>query len=317
MVGELNVDVILNNISAFPELDKEIIAEKMEIVMGSSSAIFACNIAALGADTGFIGRVGEDDSGEYVIQCLKNKNIDISSIIYNKEMKTGSTFILNYSQNRAMITYPGVMEKLTIHDINFDYVRSAKHLHLSSYFLQKGIRKDCSELFARAKKAGLTTSLDTNWDPSEKWETDIFHVLPYVDVFLPNKNEALYITREREVEFALEILSKYTNTVAIKLGAKGVIAKHNNSIIKVKPLKVNPVDEIGAGDSFDAGFIYKYLQSVSIEDCLHFGNLCGALSITKAGGTAAFENPRQIKRDLERLSGAEVFGNKYSNIRSG
>jgi len=150
VIGELNVDLILNRIESFPEMGKEKIARDMSLLMGSSSAIFACNLATLGNRVGFIGKIGRDSFGEVVLRNLELKKVDCSLIIQGGEMKTGATIVLNYDQDRAMVTYPGAMENLTGEDIPFREFPRARHLHLSSYFLQKGIKNDVKQIFMKA-----------------------------------------------------------------------------------------------------------------------------------------------------------------------
>ena len=303
VVGELNVDLILDDIAAPPQLGKEIFAERMHLVLGSSSAIFASNVASLGARTAFVGKVGQDDFGRFVMSRLEEKQIDTSYILQDEHLTTGASVILSYPEERAIVTYKGAMDELVHGDVAGEALSRARHLHLSSYYLQKGIQPSCPALFKTAKDSGLTTSLDTNWDPEEKWGNEIFDLLPHVDVFLPNKNEALCISRQDSVDSALAHLSQYSPTVVIKLGEEGALATQDGAIHRGAPLDFTPVDAVGAGDSFDAGFVLHYLEGSDIRRCLDYGNLCGALSVTQPGGTAAFSNPEQIERDLEKLSG--------------
>lgn len=303
VVGELNVDLILSDIAAFPKLGKEILADQMHLVLGSSSAIFANNIASLGARTAFVGKVGQDDFGRFVMGCLEEKRIDTSYIVQDDRLTTGASVILSFPEERAILTYKGAMDELIRDDVSREAMSRARHLHLSSYYLQKGIQASCPALFKTAKDLGLTTSLDTNWDPEENWGPEIFELLPHVDVFLPNENEALCISRQESVDSALAQLSKYTPTVVIKLGEEGALATQDGTIHRSAALDVTPVDAVGAGDSFDAGFLFQYLEGSDIRRCLEYGTLCGALSVTQRGGTAAFSNPEQIERDLEKLSG--------------
>ncbi|HEX9652864.1 MAG TPA: carbohydrate kinase family protein [bacterium] len=306
VVGELNVDLILSEIPVRPQLGKEILAGAMSLVLGSSSAILASNIATLGARTAFLGKLGCDDFGDFVLDCLEQKAIGTNYVARDEKTRTGATIILNYPDDRYMITHKGAMDELTIDDVKPEHLRGARHLHLSSYYLQDGIRKDCPTLFKRAKDLGLTTSFDTNWDPEEKWGQEIFAVLKYVDVFLPNHTEALLISRQKTIESALESLSAYAQIVVIKSGRDGAVAKQSQQIIKSAAIKVEPVDTVGAGDSFNAGFLFKFLHSADLQQCLDFGNLCGALSVTRAGGTAAFSNKEQISKDVDRLFGRKI-----------
>jgi sugar/nucleoside kinase (ribokinase family) len=306
VVGELNVDLILNEIPVRPQLGKEILAGAMNLVLGSSSAILASNIATLGASTAFVGKLGRDDFGDFVLDCLQQKAIDTNYIVRDERVKTGATIILNYPDDRFMITHKGAMDELTIDDVKPDYLRNARHLHLSSYYLQDGIRKDCPALFKRAKDLGLTTSLDTNWDPEEKWGEEIFAVLKHVDVFLPNHAEALLISRQKTTESALEKLTEYARTVVIKCGRDGAFAKQGREFFKSAAVEIDPVDTVGAGDSFNSGFLFQFLQKADLQQCLDFGNLSGALSVTRAGGTAAFSNKEQIVDDVDRLFGRKI-----------
>jgi len=304
VVGELNVDLILNSIDSFPEMGKEKIAKDMTLTLGSSSAIFASNLSALGAKVTFVGKIGEDAFGSLVKESLQAKNVNTDFLIISKKLNTGATIVLNYSDDRAMVTYPGAMEDLTIKNINEEVITSAKHLHFSSFFLQPGMQSGLLKLFKMAKENGLTTSLDIQWDPKEDWNFNYNEVLPFVDVFLPNEQEAILLSGEKELDKAISKLTPFAKCVVVKLGSKGsVIATNRKSVFKESYLNDYVVDAIGAGDSFNAGFIFKFINGNDIEECQRFGNLMGAINTTAAGGTAAFINYDQVVR-----LGKEKFG---------
>ena len=289
VVGELNVDLILNQIESFPELGKEKIARQMNITLGSSSAIFASNLSSLGARVSFIGKIGNDQFGDVVLQSLKSKGVDIGSIQKSDALNTGATVVLNFNEDRAMITHPGAMENLSLNNIPLDKFSKGRHLHFSSYFLQPGIQKDLATLFKLAKEAGLTTSFDAQWDPNEKWDINLSGVLPYVDIFLPNEKEICYLTGKTTVEEAVDSIKHLANIILIKMGNKGSVCWHKGEFFHKEPfLNKNVVDAIGAGDSFNAGFIYKFIQKETLDRCQTFGNLTGAISTTQPGGTTAF-----------------------------
>ncbi|MFO7447365.1 MAG: carbohydrate kinase family protein [Ignavibacteriaceae bacterium] len=295
VVGELNVDLILNNLESFPETGKEKLAGQMTLTLGSSSAIFACNLSALGAKVAFLGKVGTDSFGDMVIDELKNKGVDVSMIIRDKELKTGASIILNFNEDRAMITHPGAMNELSFKDISSDKLNRAKHLHFSSFYLQPGLKDNAGDMFKLAKENGLTTSFDMQWDPAEKWDMDYKKILPHVDVFLPNEQEILFLTKQTDLNKALEQLSGFANNIIVKLGSKGSLSWDTKKTHLLNAfLNTDVVDAIGAGDSFNAGFIFKYLQNRDIEECQVFGNLLGALNTTASGGTGAFMNYEQI-----------------------
>lgn len=306
VVGELNVDLILNSIDSFPEMGKEKLAKEMTLTLGSSSAIFASNLSALGAKVAFLGKIGNDAFGNLVKDSLSAKKVNTDYLITSDKWNTGATIVLNYSEDRAMVTYPGAMEHLTINDISEEAISSAKHLHFSSYFLQPGIQKDIVALFKMAKEKGLTTSLDIQWDPNEKWDFNYKEVLPFVDIFLPNEQETLLLTGESELDNAINRLAPYSKNIVVKLGSKGsIVSANSKSTFKKSFLNDNVVDAIGAGDSFNAGFIFKFINGYNIDECQTFGNLTGAINTTAAGGTAAFNNYEQILK-----TGKEKFGYK-------
>lgn len=289
VVGELNVDLILNQIDGFPEMSKEKLAGQMTLTLGSSSAIFASNLSSLGAKVAFVGKIGNDSFGDLVIDSLNSKGVKTEMIIRDAELKTGATIVLNYDQDRAMVTHAGAMEHLKLSEITKAMMKQARHLHFSSVFLQPGIRPDLAGMFKQAKDLGLTTSFDAQWDPDEKWDLDLKAILPFVDVFLPNELELKYLTGCTDQAQALAKIAPYAHTVALKLGSAGSLCVRGDEKHSLPPfLNKNVVDAIGAGDSFNAGFIYKFINGSSLEECQKFANMTGAVSTTAAGGTTAF-----------------------------
>lgn len=302
--GELNVDLILNKIDSFPELGKEKLADEMTLTLGSSTAIFASNLSALGAKTAFCGKIGRDDFADLIKKSLEKKGVAVDFLFEDDRHKTGITIVMNYNEDRAMVTYPGAMNYFSINDIKPGLLKQAKHLHFSSPFLQPGIRNDLKDLFQMAKQSGLTTSFDCQWDPDEKWDLDWAGILKNVDIFLPNEAEICAITKSADVQTAVDKIKHMVNGAAVKQGNQGSFFYQKNSIIRKKSfLNKNVVDAIGAGDSYDAGFIFQYIQDRSIEKCLEFGNLMGALNTTSAGGTGAFQNYYQIVDDAKKHFG--------------
>ncbi|WP_034042983.1 carbohydrate kinase family protein [Wocania ichthyoenteri] len=297
VVGELNVDLIFNHIKGFPEVGKEILADDMTLTLGSSSAICASNLSSLGLKVAFIGKLGNDIFGQFIIDKLNEKGVDTSLIIIEDTLKTGATVALSYDEDRAMVTHQGAMSHLSINDIHESQLKQANHLHFSSYFFQPGFKNSLDSLFIKAKKAGLTTSLDVQWDPTEKWNLDLEKVLPLVDVFIPNEVEFQKLTRQPNLNFAIDSIQNKSRYTVIKRGKKGsVLFYDDKKISKESFLNNNIIDTIGAGDSFNAGYISKFIKGKPPEECQEYGNLMGAISTTKPGGTDAFKNLDQVMR---------------------
>ncbi|GAA3510346.1 PfkB family carbohydrate kinase [Aquimarina addita] len=296
VVGELNVDVILDNIQGFPEIGKEIIADELTITLGSSSAIFASNLSSLGNKVAFAGKIGNDSFAKLVKESLQNKKVDTTHVISSPQYSTGVTMVMNYDMDRANVTFPGAMEHMTVEEVTDAILNKAKHLHVSSIFLQTSLKKDVVQLFKRAKDLGLTTSMDPQWDPSENWDLQLQDLLPHIDVFLPNATEFIHITKSMDVNSGIEKIKSFCNTIVVKDGENGAHLWENNEF-KTAPAFLNEevADCIGAGDSFDAGFISEYIKGKAYEHCMEVGNITGAINTTASGGTAAFENFETIK----------------------
>jgi sugar/nucleoside kinase (ribokinase family) len=290
VVGELNLDLVLYGLPPEFELDREHLASDMSMTLGSSSAIFAHNLALLGNRVGFHSAIGDDPLGELCLKRLSESGTDVSAVKRFPAQKTGLTVILPRPVKRYILTYSGVMAEMRFEDLDLDRIFSAKHLHVSSLFLQKALRPKIAELFLLAKQAGLTTSLDTNDDPEDRWDLDLATLLKSVDVLLPNEGEACRMARCDDPEAALRVLASYVPLVAMKLGNKGAMAQRGTEKVSAPSVRTHPVDTIGAGDSFDAGFLHNFIRGASLDACLKLGNLTGALSTTRQGGTEAFRD---------------------------
>ena len=299
VIGELNIDLILNGIESFPELGKEKIAEDLTMTMGSSSAIFAANSSRLGLSVGFSGMVGYDDFGNQILEELRTFGIDTSTIITSQKVRTGLTAILRHQNDRAMVTYPGAMEKYQYGNIPSRVFGAARHLHISSLFLQPGIKKDLFTIIDRAKEHEMSVSIDPQWDPNEEWNLNFQKLVGAVDLFLPNEEEFLQITAASTLDEGITKLQPHLSTgaIIIKQGIRGATIVTSNNIQQVLGLEnEDPVDTVGAGDSFNAGFVFQYLQDSRLTECAHFGNIAGAVSTTSAGGTEAIQDLETLKR---------------------
>ena len=284
VAGEINPDLILSG-NVLPEFGQvEKLVDSATLTIGSSSAIFACGASRLGLKVAFIGLCGDDVFGKFMLDQMAKRDVDVSNVIIRSDGQTGFSLILNDQSDRAILTHLGLISELQASFISDDLLGRSRHLHVASYFGQTKLQPDLPALFQRAHSLGLSTSLDTNYDPSEKWIA-FDELLSVTDIFLPNQAEALSITKSLDVEYASRQLATKAKLVAVKLGADGALACENNSIARVDSIPVNVVDTVGAGDSFDAGFMYGYLNNWKLEKSLRLACVCGALSTQQAGGT--------------------------------
>lgn len=286
VVGEVNVDLVFRDCSAFPRPGKEVLAEDFVLAPGSSSMICAMGLARLGNPVAFVGKVGGDQWGDYCLAALRDAGVDTHGIRRDTALRTGVTASLSTAQDRALVTFAGAIDALHAEDVSDACLRAADHLHVSSYYLQRSLRLGCSGLFARARKHGLTISLDPGFDPQERWGDDLIDTLSQVDVFLPNDQELRGIAGRTSIaDDLLALVNGHTRTV-VKRGRQGSATLDGERLIEVPAYSVASVDSTGAGDSFDAGFIHAWLRQQPPIDCLRWGSACGSLSTRGIGGTS-------------------------------
>jgi sugar/nucleoside kinase (ribokinase family) len=285
--GEINVDLVLQDKTAFPVLGKEVLVQDSQLVLGSATAIMAMGLARLGTPVAFVGRVGDDVWGRYCLEDMAGRGIDLSRVIRGGSLKTGITVSITHPADRALVTYLGAISALTGADVPDAALAGLDHLHASSFFFQEGLRPHFPDLFARAHRAGLTTSLDTGFDPSERWDGGLLATLRETDLFFPNEVELAAVTGCKDPAEGLRKLDNGRTRVVAKLGKHGAMTLDGEKAVHVPAYPVETVDTTGAGDSFNAGFLHRWLAGAPLVECLRLGAACGALSTLGLGGTAA------------------------------
>jgi len=305
IAGELNVDLILRNYSAFPAPGREVLVQDVALTLGSASAICASALAKLGEQVTFMGKVGQDSWGDLCVNALAQADVDCSRVSRDPALKTGITVSISSAKDRALVTYLGSIEALRAAEVSDDVLAGFDHLHVSSFFLQRGLRPGLKDLLARAHSQGLSTSLDPGFDPEYRWERDLIDTLSETDVFLPNEVELVALTDKQDWTEALHALDNGRTLIVAKLGAHGCIAIQNGSITSVSAFPVKPVDTTGAGDTFNAGFLHAWFGGASIEEALQFGAACGALSTLADGGTGNQPTSEEAREFMLRCMHAE------------
>ncbi len=285
VAGELNVDLVMSGLKSLPILGRELIGEGFHKAMGSSSAITAARLARLGAQVDFAGLVGDDDFGTFVLQQLAGFGVHVGHI-RKVDMPTGVTIALTYPQDRAFLTYPGTIDQYKGDDLTPERLAHYDHLHVGSFFLQTALQVHLARIFEQAHAQGLTTSLDVGWDPSETWFANphLAPTLAHTDYFVPNEDEIMALAGG---EFSPQkVADQVSGTLIVKRGRDGATAyNHDGEIASVSSIAVDVVDTTGAGDAFNAGFIYATnVQKQPLPEAMRFAAVCGAQAVTQVGG---------------------------------
>ncbi|MBN2150074.1 MAG: sugar kinase [Candidatus Lokiarchaeota archaeon] len=287
-MGDCCVDLILSGGSVVPEFgQKEKVVDNYSLEMGGSCTIFACQAAKLGLRTAVIGKVGDDPFGDLILRRLSDAGVDVSHVARDESVRTGITVVMNTGSDRAMLTYTGTIDAIGREDVPDGLLGSTRHLHVGSYYLMDRIRPHYRGIIEAVKAGGGTVSLDTNWDPAERWDGGLKALLPLVDVLMPNENEVMAIAGAETVDAAINSLRETVPVLVVKRGKDGATVHSRGEDHAVPAVKVDAlVDTVGSGDSFDAGFLYGYLNAMPLVECARIGSICGSIKTRAAGGIA-------------------------------
>lgn len=306
VIGDLNIDLIISDLNEYPELGKEILAKNYFITIGGSGGIFAAVLSNLGVQTSIISKIGNDFFGNLLFTEMKRYGVNTDSTIVQDNEETGLTVNLSYEKGKSQISKLDLIKSIKLDEIIIDNFENLKHVHFSSYYMMDSLKKNYVELIRKIKKkfSNITFSLDTNDDPEDKWGEEIYYLIKNIDILFLNKKEALKISNENKVQEAIEKLSRFVDKVVVKMGKEGYLAKINKKYYEsdcINKLNKNFKDGTGAGDNFDAGFIYGYINNFGIEKSLKIANMAGAKSIEYFGGVGNKKKFFELKELIKKL----------------
>ncbi len=284
--GDTCVDLILRDDDIVPRFGQaEKIVAGYHLEMGGSCCIFAAQAAKLGLKVRLLGRVGDDAFGQLIVDTLATAGVDTQYIKVDSRLRTGITVHLAQADDRAMLTHLGSLNALTVADVSDDILASARHLHYGSLYLQTGLLPHWVDILQSAKRLGLSVSLDTNWDPQGRWNHGFLRALEHIDILLPNAQEALHLSGEPDFSAAIEFLQERAPLLVVKQAEAGASAWFQRKRISQSVIPAESGgDGIGAGDSFDAGFLAGWLNELSLETCLAIACQCGRAVASEMGG---------------------------------
>lgn len=292
--GDVNIDLVIPGVEKFPEPGQEDEVDVMETFVGGGAALFTLGAGKLGLHPVFQGAVGDDCYGKLILDEFEKRNVDTSLLEISKEYKTGISISFTNEYDRSFLTMRGTNALIDISKVKMEEVKKARHVHVTGY--AGSINHDAYLRFLQQIKeeTQATVSFDVGWDSTGEWKKEIYDLFPYIDVLFMNETEAVHYSRKESAEQAGWDFADHCPVVALKLGAQGAVAFKNGKMYQKGRFQVTAVDTTGAGDSFNAGFIYGYLSGKSVEECLACGNGCGVLSVTALGGNTGFPVEEQL-----------------------
>lgn len=284
VVGDLNPDLLVSGEDPVPHFGQQERDAEMYMTLGGSAGIFAAGCARLGVRTALAAVVGDDDLGRVALSALRERGVDVNPVRVLAQQRTGLSIHFLRDGDRAILTERGAMQSLSVDDALPYLSRAPAHVHYASVYLLPRLLRDGGVLLERARAAGATVSVDTNFDPAGRFERPEW--LTRADVLLPNEQEALAMAgrEDDDVEAAAHALAADGALVVVKRGADGALAVRRGERWEVSAPSVDAVDAVGAGDSFDAGLIAGLLAGRPLYHALRLACACGALSTRAAGG---------------------------------
>ncbi len=294
VAGDLFIDLVMTGFSKLPGMGEEGFASAMERETGGGVATTSCGLSALGLRAGVFGVVGADEIDWFRTR-FSQRGVDTSMLMAHPAEPTAITVAVSTPRDRIFYTYYGanaLLPELLGRSETRERFMGARHVHFA-YPVEPRL---LAELAQWLRARGTTTSIDVGWQ--EAWLADpaTIPALAHLDWFLPNEREAEGVTGESEPERMLAwFRERGVRGVALKLGPQGSAVSVEGEFRAVKSIAVTPLDTTGAGDCFDAGFLYGVLRGLPIEKSLRCGNICGALSTEAAGGIAGFPSLERLR----------------------
>ncbi|HEY7755630.1 MAG TPA: PfkB family carbohydrate kinase [Actinomycetota bacterium] len=287
VLGDAKPDLVVSGAGDVSLGDPERIVDGALLTLGGSGAIAACGAAALGLRVAFAGVVGDDEFGAFVAGALAARGVDTENLRVDPDRPTGASLVVQRGDRETVLTAVGSVSTFGAEHLGADTLASARHVHVSSYFLQDALRPALPELFGIARAAGASTSVDPNRDPTGEWGGGLLELLSDTDVLFANSTEIRAITGVDDVDIAAEALAERGSVVAVKFLAGGGLCVWGDEVVRAEASPTSFVDPTGAGASFAAGFIAGRLEGWSLERCLALAVSCASLSTRALGGTTS------------------------------
>ncbi len=304
--GSIVQDTIVRSVDAL-RWGTTTFVDAMDRHLGGNGANTARALALLHAQVRLLGTVGNDDAADFALRELAATGVDSSALVHADAPNAATVVLVNAEGERQFLHRLGASVEAFREPLSFtpSLVEGMQHFHLASLFVLPHLRRHAPEMLRRARAAGLSTSLDTNWDPQGQWLRVLGPCLPHVDLLFLNEDESRVLTGTDDTASAARLLQEQgARTVIQKRGRQGcMVFPLGEPAVHCPPFHVQTVDSTGAGDCFAAGFLIAHLRGESWLGAAEDGNAAGALSVRAIGavtGLAQVADLQAWKREANR-----------------
>ncbi|MCC6805675.1 MAG: carbohydrate kinase family protein [Anaerolineae bacterium] len=302
LLGDYFYDLIYTGLPAFPKLGQECYCSG---VTSTGGAMFttAAALRRLGAHVGWVTNFGTDEYSRFVRELSQKEGIDLAWARTLDAPYRRITSAMPYEGERAFLTYVDP-DPVDFYEYWLQAVEHAdyRHLHVGGLMPEEWMEP----VFSRAKARGATVSMDCQDTPQLYSACDWAEALATVDIFMPNAREARMVTGLDDVELAARKLNEWVNVVVVKDGERGAWVAAEGHVWLVPGIHAGEVlDTTGAGDCFNAGFLYgRLIENAPYQVSARYGNICGGLSVTGVGGATAAPTYTELKEWLAKTAPA-------------
>ncbi len=312
-LGILVADVIARAVDRYPGRGELTLVDEMHPSIGGCAANTGIGLAKLGVATSVMGKVGRDGFGDLVTGVLRDEGLDTRGVAIDKCAYTSATMVMIARDGeRSFIHHTGANAAFTFDDVDWRLLEEARLLHIAGHFLMPGLDGlPCAQVLKRAREMGLTTSLDTAWDATERW-MDLRPTLAHLNYFVPSFAEAQRCAQSLNPrantprDVAQVFLDEGVGVVALKMGEEGSFVKSRDGEWRIPAFQVRSVDATGAGDAFAAGFLAGVLNGFDLETAGKLGNAVGACCVTQVGTVAGIRSLEETMAFIEEQETARL-----------
>ena len=302
-VGVVCADVMVRPVESLPKRGSLALVPRLELHLGGLAGVTAAVLCRLGAKAAFMGRLGQDGFGDYVLSALKSHGVDVSRVRRTAECGTSATVVLiSEDGERTFLHHLGTNVLTSESDVDFDLVAQAKVLHWGGTSITPGLDGEpIGRVFQKARAMGVKTSMDTCFDGKGIWFPHIQHALPHLDIAMSSIEEARHYTgKETPEEIADFYRSFGVESVLVKMGGEGLYVKSGKEGHHIPAHNVPVVDTTGAGDAACGGFLYGVIHGWDLLRCGRLANAAGALTVQVMGGSNGVRSLQETLAFMEK-----------------
>ncbi len=293
IIADLNYDYIYTT----PPLEagREVLISDFTKNIAGAGGYVACGLGRLGAKVYLLTHLGDDEEGKRLYNDIARHGVEQEGVKLLPGKKSPFTLIFTEeaeNSQRQVATFPGTSTDLSIHSLDFEgYVQQSSVVYSCNYFILRRLREEIGYVFRYAEKNGVVTAYDANagdgWTDEKALDILKNKIYPHTDIVFLNESEACHLTKINDPDEALMKISQRSTTVVIKLGERGALLRHRDKRYQLDafPIRHEVRDTVGAGDSFQAAFLYFHMKKFPIELCALLGEANAASTVIYRGGT--------------------------------